>query len=90
MIAAATDWVCAEMLRSGTTSFYSDILEAPNALGGILLRQKEIVEQRGLRGRLSFEATERAGPDIARRALDENVDLIDACSQEAAIRAGRP
>ena len=28
MIVAATDWVCAEMLRSGITTFY-DILEAP-------------------------------------------------------------
>ncbi len=81
MIAAATDYVCAEMLRSGTTSFF-DVLEAPNALGGILLRQKEIVEARGLRGRLSFEATERSGPDVARRALAENVELIDSCHRE--------
>lgn len=81
MIAAATDYVCAEMLRSGTTSFF-DILEAPNALGGILLRQKEIVEERGLRGRLSFEATERSGPEIAKRALAENVELIESCPRE--------
>ncbi len=82
MIAAATDYVCAEMLRSGTTSFF-DVLEAPNALGGILLRQKEIVEERGLRGRLSFEATERSGADIARRALAENVELIDSCPRDS-------
>lgn len=78
MISAATDYVCAEMLRSGTTTFY-DILEAPNALPGALLRQKEIVERRGLRGVLSFEATERAGPEIAKLAIQENLDLIDAC-----------
>ncbi|MEL6984179.1 MAG: amidohydrolase family protein, partial [Actinomycetota bacterium] len=69
------------MLRSGTTSFF-DILEAPNALGGILMRQKEIVEERGLRGRLSFEATERSGPDIAKRALAENMELISSCPRE--------
>ncbi len=78
MIAAATDWVCAEMVRSGTTTFY-DILEAPNALPEALLVEKAIVEQHGLRGVLSFEATERAGPEVAEQGLAENVDLIDAC-----------
>lgn len=81
MIAAATDYVCAEMLGSGTTSFY-DIVEAPNALPGVLLAQKEIVEDRGIRGRLSFEATERAGDEVARKALAENLDLIDNCARE--------
>lgn len=78
MIAAATDYVCAEMLRSGTTTFY-DILEAPHALPDALLAQKEVVERRGLRGLLSFEATERAGSEIARMGLEENTRLIDAC-----------
>ena len=78
MIEAATDWVCAEMLRSGTTSFY-DILEAPNALRDALLIEKEVVEKRGIRGVLSFEATERAGPTIAADGLAENVELIRAC-----------
>jgi 5-methylthioadenosine/S-adenosylhomocysteine deaminase len=77
MITAATDWVCAEMLRSGTTTFY-DILEAPNALPDALLAEKEIVERRGIRGLLSFEATERAGPEIAELGLAENVRLIEA------------
>ena len=77
MITSATDWVCGEMLRSGTTTFY-DILEAPNALPDALLAEKEVVERRGLRGVLSFEATERAGPDIAALGLAENVKLIEA------------
>lgn len=78
MIGAATDWVCAEMLRSGITTFY-DILEAPHALPDALLVEKEAVERAGMRGILSFEATERAGADIARLGLDENVRLIEAC-----------
>lgn len=78
MIVAATDFVCAEMLRSGVTTFY-DILEAPNALPDALLAQKEVVERRGMRGLLSFEATERAGSEIARLGLEENLRLIDAC-----------
>ncbi len=81
MIVAATDYVCAEMLRSGITTFY-DILEAPNALPEALLAQKEVVERRGQRGLLSFEATERAGERIARLGLEENLRLIDACAAE--------
>jgi 5-methylthioadenosine/S-adenosylhomocysteine deaminase len=77
MIAAATDWVCAEMLGSGTTCFY-DILEAPRALPDALLVEKEVVEGRGVRALLSFEATERAGTAVAEQALAENVRLIEA------------
>lgn len=77
MITAAADWVCAEMLRSGTTTFY-DILEAPNALPDALLATGEVVEGRGLRGILSFEATERAGPAVAEAGLAENLAAITA------------
>ncbi len=78
MIVAATDWACAEMLGSGTTTF-CDIVEAPNALPGVLTAQREVVQRRGLRGLLSFEATERAGPEIARLGLAENTAFIDSC-----------
>jgi cytosine/adenosine deaminase-related metal-dependent hydrolase len=82
MIAAAADWACAEMLRSGTTTFY-DILEAPHAIPDALAVERVVAERRGLRSILSFEATERAGPDIAQQALAENVALIEACRQPA-------
>ena len=84
MIAAATDYVCAEMLRSGTTSFY-DILEAPHSVPDALMVQKEIVERRGLRGLLSFEATERAGEKIAKLGLLENANLIDSCRSDSLV-----
>lgn len=77
MIVAATDWVCVEMLRTGTTSFY-DIVEAPHALPGVLLAQKEVVDRRGLRGILSFEATERVSPANGELGLQENAELIRA------------
>ncbi len=79
MIGVAADWVCAEMLRSGTTTFY-DILEAPNALPDALLAEKQAAEQRGIRAVLSFEATERAGAAVAEAGLAENVNLIEACN----------
>ena len=87
MIAAATDYVCAEMVRSGTTTFY-DILEAPNAIPSALLAEKEVVERRGLRGILSFEATERVSAKNAKLGLDENADLITACRREGSLVSG--
>lgn len=76
MIVTATEWAVAEMLRTGTTTFY-DILEAPNALPGVLVAQAEVVERLGARGVLSFEATQRAGEAIAAAGLDENVAMIE-------------
>jgi len=87
MVAAATDWVCAEMLRGGTTSFY-DCLEAPFAIPNALLAQKEVVERRGMRGILSFEATERVSPENGQLGLRENASLIDLCQKEGGLVQG--
>ncbi len=76
MIAVATEWAVAEMLRTGTTTFY-DILEAPRSLPGSLAAQAEVVDRLGARGILSFEATERAGAEIAELGLAENVAMIE-------------
>jgi cytosine/adenosine deaminase-related metal-dependent hydrolase len=84
MIEAAADWACAEMLRSGTTTFY-DILEAPNALPGGLDVEREVAKRRGMRSVLSFEATERSGPEIARLGIAENVANIEACANEPLV-----
>ncbi len=72
MINAATDWNCSQMLRSGITSFY-DCTEAPFALPGVLLKQSEVVEKWGIRGILSFEATERVSKENGDLGLAENV-----------------
>jgi cytosine/adenosine deaminase-related metal-dependent hydrolase len=87
MINAATDWVCSEMLRGGTTSFY-DCLEAPFAIPDALLAQKEVVERRGMRGILSFEATERVSPDNGQLGLRENATFIDLCRKERGLVQG--
>ena len=83
MIGAATDWACAEMLRSGTTTFY-DILEAPLALPDALQVEREVVERRGLRAFLSFEATERVSKTNGLAGLIENEQLIAACRSDRA------
>lgn len=76
MITVATEWAVAEMLRTGTTTFY-DILEAPRSLPGSLAAQADVVERLGARAILSFEATERAGADVAELGLAENVAMIE-------------
>ena len=75
MICAATDLNLAQMLRGGTTSFY-DITEAPNALPGCLPAQAEVVRKRGIRGILSFEATERLSHENGQLGLRENLEFI--------------
>jgi len=75
MINAATDWNCYQMIRSGVTSFY-DCTEAPNALPGVLIQQLPVVEKWGIRGTLSFEATERISKSNGELGLSENVNLI--------------
>ena len=82
MIAAAAAWVTADLAASGTTSFF-DILEAPNALPDALFAQREAVARSGLRGVLSFEATERMGAASGQSGLDENIRFIEACRADA-------
>jgi len=77
LINSATDYRCAQMIRSGITSFY-DCTEAPGSLPGVLLKQAEIVQKWGLRGILSFEATERVSLENGRLGLEENLDMIQA------------
>jgi 5-methylthioadenosine/S-adenosylhomocysteine deaminase len=87
LIAAATDWACLEMVRSGITTFY-DCLEAPYALPGALEVEAEIVRRRGLRGVLSFEATQRVSEENGKLGLRENADLIDACRAQGGLVSG--
>ena len=75
MINAATDYRCASMLKSGVTSFY-DCSEAPYALPGCLSSQAEVVRKWGLRGILSFEATERVSKENGQLGLRENAEFI--------------
>ena len=77
LLRAATAASCLELLRSGVTTFY-DILEAPNALPGALEAEAEVLRRFGLRGLLSFEATERATAENAQLGLRENAAFIDA------------
>ncbi len=87
LICAATDLQCARMLESGVTSFY-DVTEAPYALPGCLQAQAEVVRRHGIRGVLSFEATERVSAENGRLGLEENAGFIRSCREEQGLVSG--
>ena len=74
-IAAATRLACVEIAKTGTTCF-ADILEAPNSIPGALEVEASVVNDVGLRGILSFEASERVNPDNAEASIQENLSFI--------------
>jgi cytosine/adenosine deaminase-related metal-dependent hydrolase len=65
----------ARMIKSGVTSF-ADVLEAPNAIPGALDREAEAVRRVGIRGVLSFEASERVSEENADLSVKENLDFV--------------
>jgi cytosine/adenosine deaminase-related metal-dependent hydrolase len=87
LIAAAADWACLEMIRSGVTTFY-DCLEAPYALPGALEVESEVVRRRGLRAILSFEATERVSAENGTLGLEENTRFIAGCRARPGLVSG--
>ena len=87
MICAATNSNCLSMVRSGITSFY-DCEEAPNALPGILDAQLQVVRESGLRGVLSFEATQRVSEENGQLGLKENLDFIKAARAQGGMISG--
>jgi cytosine/adenosine deaminase-related metal-dependent hydrolase len=68
------------MVRGGVTAFY-DCLEGPYALPGCLEAQAEIARARGLRGILSFEATQRVSGENGELGLQENVSFVRAARE---------
>lgn len=87
LIAIATEWACLEMVRLGITTFY-DCLEAPYVLPGGLEVEAEVVRRWGLRGVLSFEATERVSAENGELGLRENADFIDGCRTRDGLVSG--
>jgi len=87
LIAAATEWACLEMIRSGVTTFY-DCLEAPYTVPSALEVEAEVVRRWGLRGVLSFEATERVSAENGELGLRENADFIISCRAQGGLVSG--
>jgi 5-methylthioadenosine/S-adenosylhomocysteine deaminase len=64
-----------EFLRTGTTTF-ADTFSGPNAVEGVLDSVEKGVDEVGIRGILSFEATERRSREEGERGVQENVRFI--------------
>jgi len=64
-----------ESLMNGTTC-YADTYSAPNAIDGSLDQIAKASNEVGLRGVISFEATERRSADEGARGLKENLRFI--------------
>ena len=64
-----------ESLMNGTTC-YADTYSAPNGIEGSLDRIADASNEVGLRGLISFEATERRSEDEGARGLKENLRFI--------------
>ena len=65
-----------EFLLTGTTCF-ADTYSAPNGIEGSLDAIAEAVNEVGIRGILSYEATERRSPQEGRRGLKENERFLE-------------
>jgi 5-methylthioadenosine/S-adenosylhomocysteine deaminase len=62
-------------LKCGYTCF-CDVMEAPYAEPGFMRREAEAIANIGARALVSNEATERAGPQVAQKLLEENTDIL--------------
>ena len=63
---------CLEFLKTGTTTF-ADTYSGPSSIEGVLDRIAKAVAEAGIRGLLSFEATERHSKEEGERGVRENV-----------------
>jgi len=73
-----------ESLMNGTTC-YADTYSAPNAIEGSLDQIAKASNEVGLRGLVSFEATERRSADEGRRGLKESLRFIQKRDKGRAI-----
>ncbi|MDP8023794.1 MAG: amidohydrolase family protein [Nitrososphaeria archaeon] len=64
-----------ELLRTGTTTF-ADTFSGPNAIKGVLDRIENGVLEAGIRGFISFEATQRRSEEEGYQGLEENERYI--------------
>lgn len=66
---------CMEFALSGTTTF-ADTYSAPNGIEGSLDAIARAVNEIGIRGVISFEATERRSEEEGRRGVEENIRFL--------------
>ena len=77
----------AELIESGVTTFL-DVLEAPNAIPFALEAEREVAEQAGLRGILTFEACQRVSEENGALGLKENAEFVRAHNRPGSLITG--
>ena len=76
---------CLEFIKTGTTMF-ADTFSGPNAITGVLDRIAAAVEQSGMRGIISFEATERRTHAEGARGTKESERFIQKIKKKRMSR----
>lgn len=77
-VLATAEASCAEMLRSGVTSF-CDTLEAPFTQDDTLFQQAKRIEQIGMRAIVSLESSQRVNGKNGQACLAQNVAAVRWC-----------
>jgi len=76
---------CLEFLKTGTTLF-ADTYSGPNSIENVLDHIAKAVNEVGVRGIISFEATERHSREEGERGVRENVRFIEKTGGEKKVR----
>ena len=66
----------ARMAIQGVTCV-ADLMEAPNALPGVLESEARAFPEVGIRGMLAYEVTDRQGREVGEKGLAENINFIE-------------
>lgn len=70
-----------DCLRSGTTTII-DHHASPFAVSGSLQTIGQAVLDVGLRASLSYEVSDRDGPEVSRQGIEENIAFIKTCQKD--------
>ena len=76
---------CLEFLKTGTTLF-ADTYSGPNSIEGVLDKIGEAIEKVGIRGFISFEATERHSREEGERGVKECIRYIEKVGNRGKVR----
>ncbi len=78
---------CLEFIKTGTT-FFADTYSGPHSIAGVLDSIASAVKESGLRGLISFEATERHTHAQGAKGMRENIRFIKKIKKKDRSRVG--
>ena len=69
-----------DCIKNGTTTIF-DHHSSPSAITGSLFRIAEAAQQAGVRSCLSYEVSDRDGPEVTDQSIEENRAFLQHCKQ---------